>query len=154
MIQARPGSLSRVCCGPAQTLLLEPGSWGWGLWLISPLYEEMTSLKLKLWNRNKELEEADNRLSVSVYALSCGLLDAHTVRSDPRVILEHNVSIRQFPKHTKFSGHGPSVPWIFYRWLHPAESFRNSTDPSSRVSLGRTRTDVAAAVLSILLLFC
>lgn len=49
-----------------------------GDWLISPLYEEMTSLKLILKNRN-ELEEADNRLGVSVCVISCGLLDAHAV---------------------------------------------------------------------------
>lgn len=37
-----------------------------------------------------------------------------------------------------FLAHSCLVPWIFYKWLQPADSFRNSTDPFSLVSLGGT----------------
>lgn len=52
-------------CGPAHTLLF--GALLFGLWLLSPLYEERAGLKLKPRNRD-ELEEADNRFYVTNYA--------------------------------------------------------------------------------------
>lgn len=134
------------------TLFLEARPWGCGLWLLSPLYEERAGLKLKPRNRH-ELEEDNNRFYVTNYADFMWPPGCTYYVIWSRVILEHTLSIGQFTKHSKFLTHSCSVPWIFYKWLQPAESFRNSIDLFSLVYLGGPEVEQMRQLLCFLLWF-